>query len=104
MSKSQNDEVPGATPLRDPPLKPEQAQRPEPGVPPVPGRTGAAGTPSKGPGEDGSGKVDQAARQGFERQRVEPQDTPPADVRDDGNIAGDKDFELQPPADHAGPG
>jgi hypothetical protein len=104
MSKSQNDEVPGATPLRDAPLKPAQAQQPEPGSPPVPSRTGAAGTPSKGPGLDEPGEVDQAARQGFDRQRVEPQDTPPADVKDDGNIAGNKDFELQPPVDHAGQG
>jgi hypothetical protein len=39
----------------------------------------------------------QGERQGFDRQRLEPQDTPPADVRDDQNVAGDKDFELGPP-------
>jgi hypothetical protein len=104
MSKREKDEVPGATPLRDAPLSPMPTQRPEPGMPPIPGRTGAAGTPSKGPGLDEPGKVDQAARQGFGRQRVEPQDTPPADVRDNDNIAGEKDFELQPPPERAGPG
>jgi hypothetical protein len=39
----------------------------------------------------------QAERQGFDRQRLEPQDQPPADVLDDENIAGEKDFELKPP-------
>jgi hypothetical protein len=39
---------------------------------------------------------DQAERQGFDRQRLDPQDAPPADVRDRENLAGDKDFELGP--------
>ncbi len=39
---------------------------------------------------------DQAERQGFDRQRLDPQDQPPAEVRDRGNLAGDKDFELGP--------
>ncbi len=37
---------------------------------------------------------DQAERQGFDRQRLDPQDRPPADVIDRGNLAGEKDFEL----------
>lgn len=40
---------------------------------------------------------DQPGRGGLERPRLEPQDQPPADVLDDENIAGEKDFELQPP-------
>ena len=36
-------------------------------------------------------------RQSLERPRLEPQDQPPADVLDDENIAGEKDFELRPP-------
>jgi hypothetical protein len=39
-------------------------------------------------------REDQAERQGFDRQRLDPQDRPPADVIDRGNLAGDKDFEL----------
>jgi hypothetical protein len=39
---------------------------------------------------------DQAERQGFGRQRLDPQDQPPADVRDRENVAGEKDFELGP--------
>jgi hypothetical protein len=39
---------------------------------------------------------DQAERQGFDRQRLNPQDQPPAEVRDRGNLAGEKDFELGP--------
>lgn len=41
-------------------------------------------------------REDQAERQGFDRQRLEPQDQPPADVKDRDNLAGDKDFELGP--------
>jgi hypothetical protein len=41
-------------------------------------------------------REDQAERQGFDRQRLDPQDVPPADVRDRENLAGDKDFELGP--------
>ena len=37
---------------------------------------------------------DQAERQGFDRQRLDPQDRPPADVIDRNNLAGEKDFEL----------
>lgn len=39
---------------------------------------------------------DQAERQGFDRQRLDPQDQPPATVRDRDNLAGEKDFELGP--------
>ena len=39
---------------------------------------------------------DQAERQGFDRQRLDPQDRPPAEVLDRGNLAGAKDFELGP--------
>jgi len=56
--------------------------------------SGAPGVPSEGVRP---GQPDQASRQGFGRQRDEPQDQPPADVLDNQNIAGDKDFELQPP-------
>lgn len=63
---------------------------------PAPARTGKAkpATPDRPehPPADG-----QAERQGFGRQRLEPQDHPPAGVLDDQNIAGEKDFELQPP-------
>lgn len=48
-------------------------------------------------GRAGDAGRDQAERQGFDRQRLEPQDSPPADVLDDGNLAGEKDFELGPP-------
>jgi hypothetical protein len=58
------------------------------------GPAGPDGTAPSGQGE----QPDEAARQGFDRQRLEPQDGPPADVADRGNIAGEKDFELQPPA------
>jgi hypothetical protein len=44
-------------------------------------------------------REDQAERQGFDRQRLEPQDQPPADVLDRGNLAGEKDFELGPGKD-----
>ena len=104
MSNSGTDEVPGATPLRDTPPDPAPTRQPEPGMPPVPTRPGAAGTPAKGPGMDGQGDADQAARQGFERQRLEPQDTPPADARDSENLAGEKDFELRPPPGRPSPG
>jgi len=56
---------------------------------------GAPGVPHEGARP---GQPDQASRQGFGRQRDEPQDQPAAGVLDDQNIAGDKDFELQPPA------
>jgi hypothetical protein len=56
---------------------------------------GAPGSPQEGVRP---GQPDQASRQGYGRQRDVPQDGPPADVRDDQNIAGDKDFELQPPS------
>ncbi len=42
---------------------------------------------------------DPVARQGFDRQRLVPQDERPADVLDDENIAGEKDFEPAPPED-----
>ena len=53
-----------------------------------PGRAGDTSVRGRGQGE----------RQGFDRQRLDPQDTPPAQTRDDQNLAGDKDFELKPPA------
>ena len=53
---------------------------------------GAGGTPEHGRQADG------AAREGIGRQRLVPQDRPPAPVLDDENIAGEKDFELKPPA------
>ena len=48
------------------------------------------------PGQGGQGQGGQGQQQGSDRQRLEPQDQPPADVLDDENIAGDKDFELRP--------
>ena len=42
---------------------------------------------------------DPVSRQGFDRQRLVPQDERPADVLDDENIAGEKDFEPAPPKD-----
>lgn len=56
---------------------------------PAPGQ----GTPER-PSKPARG---QAERQGFDRQRFDPQDHPPAEVLDHDNIAGEKDFELQPP-------
>jgi hypothetical protein len=44
-------------------------------------------------------RKDQAERQGFDRQRLEPQDQPPAEILDRGNLAGEKDFELGPGKD-----
>ena len=68
---------------------------------PLPGKRGKVGSPADGghgragdPAVRGRG---QGQRQGFDRQRLDPQDTPPADVRDDENLAGNKDFELGPP-------
>jgi len=61
------------------------------------GKDSAAGTDVGAVG--GSQPVapqDQAERQGFDRQRLDPQDQPPAKVRDRGNLAGEKDFELGP--------
>ena len=67
-----------------------------------PGKAGEVRTPpasgnrkpgaAQPPGEEG-----QSERQGSGRQRLEPQDQPPAGVKDDANIAGEKDFELKPP-------
>ena len=51
----------------------------------------------RGQPEAGRHPRDQSGRQNSDRQRTAPQDQPPADVLDDANIAGDKDFELQPP-------
>ena len=42
---------------------------------------------------------DPVSRQGFDRQRLVPQDERPADVLDDENIAGEKDIEPAPPKD-----
>ena len=84
----------------DPESKPSGdtgAEKPSPGgsgaKKPLPGAPDAEKFSPGAP----SGPPDQASRQGFGRQRVVPQDQPAADVRDDENIAGDKDFELQPP-------
>jgi hypothetical protein len=60
------------------------------------GGTGAAERGGAGPRIPGE-VANQAERQGFERQRLEPQDQPPAGVLDDENLAGEKDFELKPP-------
>ena len=46
------------------------------------------------PGEDR--KADPAARP-TSGERLDPLDQPPADVLDDENLAGEKDFELRPP-------
>ena len=48
-------------------------------------------------GDSAVGGKGQGERQGFDRQRLDPQDSPPAEVLDDENVAGDKDFELKPP-------
>jgi hypothetical protein len=50
----------------------------------------------RAPGRRPARAPDAASRKGFDRQRLVPQDEPPADVLDDGNIAGEKDFELGP--------
>ena len=54
------------------------------------------GEPADFGGPDTETPSDQAACQGFDRQRLDPQDHPPADVLDDGNLAGEKDFEIGP--------
>ena len=54
------------------------------------------GEPADFGGPDPETPSDQAACQGFDRQRLDPQDHPPADVLDDGNLAGEKDFEIGP--------
>jgi len=60
-----------------------------------------SGTPASGGRSPGTAQSPheqgQAEQQGFERQRFDPQDQPPAGVKDDANIAGEKDFELKPP-------
>ena len=63
----------------------------------VSGRAGKArGEPADFGGAQSEGAEDQAQRQGFDRQRLDPQDQPPATERDRGNLAGEKDFELGP--------
>lgn len=68
---------------------------------PLPGKRVKPGDPADGgQGQAGDPAVrgrGQGERQGFDRQRLDPQDTPPAAVRDDQNLAGEKDFELKPP-------
>jgi hypothetical protein len=64
------------------------------------GEKGRAGKARSEPANSGAPQPkrdeDQAERQGFERQRLDPQDHPPAEVLDRGNLAGEKDFELGP--------
>ncbi len=71
------------------PLPPAPGQRPGPGDEPrdAPGRVPARRAP------------DPVSRQGFDRQRLVPQDERPADVLDAATIAGEKDFEPAPPKD-----
>jgi len=71
------------------------------------GRSGKKSSPAAVPPPGGAQKAraqpqpsrhpDQGARQGFDRQRLEPANQPPAETRDEQNIAGEKDFELQSP-------
>ncbi|NLD54467.1 MAG: hypothetical protein GX652_07385 [Burkholderiaceae bacterium] len=51
------------------------------------------------PAPGASKPPDPVSRQGFDRQRLVPQDERPADVLDDENIAGEKDIEPAPPKD-----
>jgi hypothetical protein len=60
-------------------------------------RGGVAGPDNTAPAGQGE-QPDQAARQNLGRERLVPQDGPPAQAVDRANIAGDKDFELGPPA------
>jgi hypothetical protein len=88
----------------------------ESAIPPDDGTAGSAsdGTLPSAPGQrpgpddeprDAPGRLpaqrapDPVSRQGFDRQRLVPQDERPADVLDDENIAGEKDFEPAPPRD-----
>jgi hypothetical protein len=94
-------EAPGTKPQHSSPQDSVSGPRAEPV-----GASGHAGQHRPGGPEDqgreGQGRAGQggpAQRQGYDRQRLEPQDQPPADVLDDENIAGEKDFELRPPAD-----
>jgi len=78
---------------------PSSAQKPQPrppdkSGPPIEKTADGGRGPAGDPAARGKG---QGERQGFDRQRLDPQDTPPADVRDDQNLAGEKDFELKPP-------
>lgn len=87
--------------------KPEQAARgqdakaqganvPIAPAPQAPGqRPGPDDEPRDAPGRlPATQPPDPVSRQGFDRQRLVPQDERPADVLDDENIAGEKDFEL----------
>ena len=56
----------------------------------------ARSAPAGSGGSQPAGEEDQAERRGFDRQRFDPQDHPPADVLDRNNLAGEKDFELGP--------
>ena len=51
------------------------------------------------PAPGASKPPDPVSRQGFDRQRLVPQDERSADVLDDENIAGEKDIEPAPPKD-----
>ena len=97
---SPSDKLPGAAPA--------PTSAPAQGVPPPEGARERApkSDPDRGRGERDGGKPDygkpararQEEQKGLDRRRLEPQDHPPAKVLDEQNIAGERDFELRPPA------
>ena len=74
----------------------DAAKSPDGGATRDAGADKARSLPADFGGSQPAAPQDQAGRQGFDRQRLDPQDQPPAEVRDRDNVAGEKDFELGP--------
>jgi hypothetical protein len=95
---SPSDKLPGAAPATAP--APAQGVLPQEG----PGERAPKSASDRGRSERDAGKhgkpapARQEEQTGLDRRRLEPQDHPPAKVLDEQNIAGERDFELRPPA------